>query len=54
MTTEENRIKEIKTEIYESEFKDHYHIYINGKYIGNLELSQVRQVIGNLDNGINQ
>ena len=40
------------TEIRPSEKKDHYHLNINGVVLGEWERSQLRQLIGVLDNAI--
>ncbi len=43
----------IATEITPAEEKDYYYISLNGMKLGKFERSQIRQFIGDLDNGIN-
>ena len=42
----------ITTDIKPTEKKDHYQLHINGADMGEWERSQLRQLIGDLDNAI--
>ncbi len=48
-----NTRSNINAELKPSEKKDHYHMAINGVILGEWERSQVRQLIGVLDEAIN-